>query len=203
MPPAAFFVRFGMYVVPKFLAPDVCARVCAEMRAASATPATVRDHDDVYAVDDATRRTQVTQVSDATQALVLERLSPLKPVLERHFGVRAAGWRNLQFLLYRPGDFFVAHQDSSDAPNAGAVAADRRVSTIVFLNAESPESSPGTYGGGALTFYRLLASPALKNIGLPLTPEIGMLIAFRPDTFHAVTPVTHGERCTIVTWLAD
>jgi predicted 2-oxoglutarate/Fe(II)-dependent dioxygenase YbiX len=30
--------------------------------------------------------------------------------------------------------------------------------------------------------------------------EPGMLIAFRAETTHEITPVTHGERYSIVSW---
>jgi predicted 2-oxoglutarate/Fe(II)-dependent dioxygenase YbiX len=203
MPPAAFFTRFAFYIVERFLEAVECVRIHDEMRAARSTPATVRDHGDVYAVDEATRRTRVVGVSEPTEALVIDRLDRLRPALESHFGVRGTSWRLPQFLLYGPGDFFVAHKDRSDASDAGTIARGRVVSTIIFLNAPSEAPAGGAYGGGALTFYRLLTHPQLKDVGLPLAPEAGLLVAFPADVVHAVTAVTHGERSTIVTWLAE
>jgi SM-20-related protein len=39
-----------------------------------------------------------------------------------------------------------------------------------------------------------------RSVGFPLIGEAGLLLAFRPNLVHEVTPVTHGERCTVVTW---
>lgn len=204
MPAAEFFTRFGFYVARGFLPSELCARIRREMLSARTIPGTVRERGGVYGVDETTRRTRVAEVSDATAALVVGRLDALRPTLEHHFGVAAAaGWRAPQFLVYGPGDFYLPHKDSSDAPDAGDIARLRRLSSVIFLDAESEEPGPDTHGGGALTFYRLLPDPRLRDTGLPLTAEVGLLVAFPPETVHGVARVTHGLRCTIVTWLAE
>jgi SM-20-related protein len=72
---------------------------------------------------------------------------------------------------------------------------------VVFLNDQAEEPSPLTYGGGTLTFYGLLGGEKGEKVGLPLVGEEGLLVAFKSNITHAVTPVTHGERFTVVTWL--
>jgi SM-20-related protein len=52
-----------------------------------------------------------------------------------------------------------------------------------------------------LTFYGLLGGEKGEKVGLPLVGEEGLLVAFKSNITHAVTPVTHGERFTVVTWL--
>ncbi|MEO8337310.1 MAG: 2OG-Fe(II) oxygenase [bacterium] len=54
-----------------------------------------------------------------------------------------------------------------------------------------------TYGGGALVFHGSYANPTPP---LSVSPAPGTLVAFRSETTHEVTPVTHGERYTIVSW---
>jgi SM-20-related protein len=72
---------------------------------------------------------------------------------------------------------------------------------VVFLNDQSEQEVPGTFGGGALTFYELLSQdPRGRSVGLPLAPKAGLLVAFMADVVHGVTEVTRGERCTVVTW---
>ncbi len=71
---------------------------------------------------------------------------------------------------------------------------------VVFLNEPGETLDPPGYGGGLLTFAGLLDDPKLRTVGVPLVAETGLLVAFRSDMLHAVTPVTHGERYTIVTW---
>jgi SM-20-related protein len=128
---------------------------------------------------------------------VAARLLALKPAAEKHFRLRLSGSRPPQFLVYRPGDFFRRHRDSSADPGAGEAATGRKVSAVAFLNGAEGEDG---YGGGALVFYGLLDDPRGEQVGFPLTPEAGLLVAFRSDVIHEVTPVTHGERCTVVSW---
>jgi predicted 2-oxoglutarate/Fe(II)-dependent dioxygenase YbiX len=56
------------------------------------------------------------------------------------------------------------------------------------------------YNGGKLILYGLIPTPDWEHYGFPVTAETGLLIAFRSDIFHEVTPVTAGERFTIVSW---
>jgi SM-20-related protein len=114
-----------------------------------------------------------------------------------HFGVRLSRCEEPQFLWYRTGDFFVAHQDG----NTGLVRLDsdksRLVSVSIFLNQQSETAENDSYSGGSLVFsdWRL-------DTRFDLAGEAGTLVAFRSEITHEVTPVTHGERYAIVSWYA-
>ncbi len=71
---------------------------------------------------------------------------------------------------------------------------------VIFLNAMSTEPGPSDYSGGALTFYGLLEDPAWRDFGFALDPMPGLLVAFPSHIVHEVTPVTAGDRYTIVDW---
>ena len=112
----------------------------------------------------------------------------------RHFAVVVSECEDPQFLRYQKGDFFVAHQDG----NTGLLLLDterRLVSTVIFLNREAESPEEGDYCGGSLVFTNLRDSTKFR-----LRAEPGTLIAFRSETTHEVTPVTHGERYSIVSW---
>jgi predicted 2-oxoglutarate/Fe(II)-dependent dioxygenase YbiX len=193
VPEAAFFTRFGLFAAEDFLDPSASARVAAEMRERGGRPATVSlsaEH-----VDEAYRRTTLADVSDATRTLVEERMRAAMPAIARHFDEQLEEMERAQFLLYREGDHFRRHSDRppTGQPSDGTV---RRISLVLFLNDEGQADRPGSYGGGQLTFYGLMG----EDLGLPLTGRSGLLVAFRSELVHAVTPVTHGERCTVVTW---
>jgi SM-20-related protein len=200
MPSANFFVSLGLFAVPNFLEPTLCTSLRSEMAAATRAPATVRDAGDVYDVDQETRRTKTAKVAPDTAGLVEQRLLGIKPELEEHFAVCLTGLQGLQFLVYTEGDFFRRHVDQGSDEDDAAFARARRVSVVIFLNDEASDPAPDAYGGGALTFYGLLDSERGQGIGLPLTAEPGLLVAFPAATIHEVTPVTHGERYTAVTW---
>jgi SM-20-related protein len=201
MPNAEFFTHFGLYVVRQFLGPESCARLRSEVRSAVRVPSTVWRQGEEGVVNESVRRTATARVAEGTVSLVEKRLREIKPALEHHFGVTTMRCERPQFLVYRPGDFFNAHADRSDRTDLSDSVRSRRISVVIFLNGEAEEPGEDSYGGGSLTFHGLWDAPGLERYGFPLVGETGLLIAFRSEVVHAVTPITHGERYTIVSWL--
>jgi SM-20-related protein len=194
------FARFGVLVVPGFLDAGLCRSLLAESRASALTPALVRQRADVFVLDERVRRVRWGDVPAAATATVEERLLALRSRLADHFGVALGPCQTPQFLVYGPGDFYRAHRDRSDDPEAADFVRERRVAAVVFLNGEGPPEEPDSYEGGALTFFGLFADPRLEGRGLPLRGEPGLLVAFDAGLRHAVEPVRRGERGTVVTW---
>ena len=201
MPSADFFARLGLFVRPNFLDAETCARLRAAATEARKVPGAVGSEEAVYEVDVRTRRTDIADVSDETMELVSGPLDAITPEIERHYSVEAQGRQRLQFLVYKEGDFFGAHTDRTESGKGAKFSKRRLVSVLIFLNDEAEEPATMKYGGGALTFDGLLGAGKSEKVGLPVVGEEGLLIAFRSEITHAVTPVTHGERYTVVTWL--
>jgi predicted 2-oxoglutarate/Fe(II)-dependent dioxygenase YbiX len=200
MPPVSFFGSFGLLAVPSFLERDLCAEIRREMATAGEVAATVRATDRSYAVDQQSRRTNKTEVSDRTSSLVCERLMALRSDVEQVFGIEVSGVQQPQFLRYREGDFFAAHQDRASDGKGAPFERQRQVSAVIFLNDETSEPRPDTYEGGSLTLFDLLDSDDDRNVGLPVSGEAGALIGFPSEMLHEVTPITRGERFTVVSW---
>jgi predicted 2-oxoglutarate/Fe(II)-dependent dioxygenase YbiX len=213
MPNANFFVRLGLFAIPGFLEPELCLSLRNEMSSSAVKQATVRlrDSEDDHAVDEReaaygvnekTRRTRSADVGASSASLVEERLLEVKDRLAEHFAVQLTGIQNLQFLIYRQGDFFRPHVDRTpDQVDDAGFVKERQVSAVIFLNGEATEHKADGFEGGALTFYGLFGEQARAwGLGLPLSAEPGLLIAFPPSVIHEVTPVVSGERCTVVTW---
>ncbi|MGI8873753.1 MAG: 2OG-Fe(II) oxygenase [Egibacteraceae bacterium] len=200
----AFLSSFGIHLFEHWLDRSLCGEVRDEMLTVRAATATVaeRGANPSEEVDAGHRRTKVAEVSEATRARVGERLEEIKPSLERAFSTTLSGFQRPQFLVYGEGDFFRAHIDNATHADAAEAIRSRRISFVAFLNAEADETAPGSYAGGALTFYGLLGERDTEAgaVGLPISGGPGMGVAFPSETVHAVTPVTRGERCTIVTW---
>lgn len=172
------------------------------MRATAGAPATVAEGES-DAVDETHRRTKQAQVLPATAAHIGEELVAAIPRLAGHFDRRLVGVQRPQFLVYREGDFFRAHEDDSKRPDAPDFVRQRSVSAVLFLNGTDPGEADG-YSGGSLTFYGLMGESAGgDNVGLPLAGETGLLIAFPADLVHSVSPVTAGERYTVVSWFFE
>ena len=159
-----------------------------EMRSAASTSALTYGRGSP-AVEERVRRVSSVTVSEQSRVLVTSKLSEYLPALSRHFQVHLAACEEPQFLCYRVGDFFVAHQDG----NTGLINLEsdrlRRVSVTVFLNDSEH------YEGGALVFSNYRTGKRVEFAG-----KAGTLLAFRSETTHEVTPVKSGERYSIVTW---
>jgi predicted 2-oxoglutarate/Fe(II)-dependent dioxygenase YbiX len=199
MPPVSFFASFGLLAVPTFLDRDLCAEIRQEMATAGEVAATVRGDDRSYSVDQQSRRTHKAEVSEETYSLVGERLMSLRKDVTDVFGVEVSGTQRPQFLRYGKGDFFEVHQDRGSDRKGEEFERQREVSAVIFLNDETDEPRPDTYEGGALTLFGLLDSDD-RSVGLPVQGEAGALIGFPSETLHEVTPITRGERFTVVSW---
>lgn len=182
--------------IEDFLDPAAVAGLVAELSASSGGAATVLSGDAGGTVRSAVRKTTRVAVSDATRERVRQRLMEHKPRIAAHFGVELTGCEDPQFLRYDEGDFFVPHQDGN-TPMVWDDSRFRRVSAVIFLSEKSDQPAEGTYGGGALVFHGPFSAPGEH---VPASAGPGSLVAFRAETTHEVTPVTHGVRYTIATW---
>jgi predicted 2-oxoglutarate/Fe(II)-dependent dioxygenase YbiX len=201
LPPAGFFTRFGIFAQEGFLEATACRELATEMLSSEGAPATVSLSAEHIDVD--YRRTTMVQVSDETRRSLEVRFRDLKPALEDHFAEKLGEMERTQFLVYREGDHFRRHRDSPPEPKSGPADSVRQISLIVFVNAPNRDGEGAAYGGGQLTFYGLLGDQKGEGVGLPLDPVAGLLVAFRSELVHSVTPVTHGERCTVVSWFTS
>jgi SM-20-related protein len=193
MPTADFFRKFGLFAIEGFFNRDLCSQLCADVRAGSPSSGLIGSGK----VDREIRRVNKVKVNDVSTALVRRRLIDVKPDLERHFDTVLTDCQGPQFLHYVTGDFYQYHRDEEAT---SATPKSRRISAVIFLNGASAEPRDSRYGGGALTFYELLDDSTGRSLGFPLQAEEGLLIAFRADIPHCVTPVTHGDRYTIASW---
>jgi predicted 2-oxoglutarate/Fe(II)-dependent dioxygenase YbiX len=194
---------FDLLLLEDFLDPAARDAVLADARAAAGAAATVHGQGQGRTeVAPRVRHAMQLTVSDAIRDLVDRRLSELKPALTERFAVELSGHEPPQFLRYETGGYFVAHQDGNTPLTRDRTLA-RRVSIVIFLNAQTPAplavtgSDTGGYTGGELVFHA-----PYPNIGTTqaVAGAAGSLLAFRSETTHEVTMVTGGERYTIATW---
>jgi SM-20-related protein len=186
--------RLGVFAEPGFLDVATCQAACAEMVAAEGEPGVllVGTH---TSVDVRKKRLIDTHPSAASSALVEHRLAAMTSALNRHFGVTLTGSEGVHFYRYGVGDFFATHRDvyQDDQP----FGHQRRVSIVLFLN--DPAGRAGVrYEGGSLVLYDLMGEGRGAGYGISVPPEAGLLVAFRSELRHEVTPVTAGTRCVAV-----
>ncbi|HEY0021849.1 MAG TPA: 2OG-Fe(II) oxygenase [Longimicrobium sp.] len=180
--------------IPGFVPDGEREELLAELRAIPGTAATVLSPDMAGRVQPSVRKTTRLAVSPETRDRMKERLMNATDVLAARFGVALGDCEDPQFLRYEEGDFFVPHQDGNTSLVYDA-SRFRRVSTVIFLNERSDEPREGTYGGGPLVLHGDYRTDPDRRVEAPADP--GTLVAFRSETTHEVTPVTHGVRYTI------
>jgi len=187
----------GIFVRQYFLGADVCQQLCHEIGAGASVPAYINELGGKDVLDEARRRTQYVRVTDRAQKLVEQCFYAMRSELERYFSGTFGRLQQPQFLRYRRGDFFRAHQDASDDIRHSPEVRCRRLSLVVFLNRQSRVPEADAYCGGELTLFRVDddVDPRLHIAG-----QAGLLVAFPPHVVHEVRPVTYGERYTVVTW---
>jgi predicted 2-oxoglutarate/Fe(II)-dependent dioxygenase YbiX len=190
-------VRFDPLLVRGFFDTKTCEEIIAEMRSAESGPASI--HGGSKSIDERVRKAARVIPSAETVGLVRGRLLECRPQIEAHFQISLSDCEEPQFLRYQVGDFFVAHQDG----NTPLLKFDRDrvriVSVVIFLSQQSAAAESGNYSGGSLVFSGPLVDPSYRETR-EIVGEMGMLIAFRSETTHEVTPVTHGERHSIACW---
>lgn len=189
--------QFGLFIRRGFLDEWTCAEIVAETRLAQGVPTTVYGRDSSGSIDERVRKGLRLAASPETVESVRRRLLERKREVEEHFGISLSICEEPQFLRYREGDFFVAHQDG----NTGLLRLDqeaRRVSVVIFLSREAETPEEGANCGGTLVFTEWRAGQTRGELRFPGEP--GTLVAFRSETTHEVTQVTHGERHSIACW---
>ena len=181
--------HFRLFVCEEFLDTNTCEDIVAGMRSSESGPATLYGRTESGTIDNNIRRSLKCELSPTIANLVKEKLRESISAVEKYFSIKVRECEEPQFLHYRVGDFFVAHQDG----NTGLLRLDqenRRVSVVIFL------SSSDAHHGGELVFhdYREQRRFAFS------TEKAGTLIAFPSETTHEVTPVISGERFSIACW---
>lgn len=195
MPPYHISDDFDLYLVRDFFNDETCRELIREMQSSPAGAAVTYGQETSGVINERVRRVSRVQPPARAIALVTQRLMDERGKIAAHFGVRIGQSEEPQFLCYRPGDFFVAHQDGGTGLVNLPTDKSRRVSVSIFLNRQSDTPESDSYCGGSLVFsdWRYGKSLAPKA-------EAGTLVAFRSETTHEVVPITHGERYSIVSW---
>ena len=185
--------RLGVFAAPGFLDVATCRDICAEMASTEGEPGLVLSKDAVDAVDLQHKRLHRMELSEARHALVDSRLAAIMPAFAQHFGVALAHSEGAMFYRYRTGDFFTTHRD---VYQMAEIDHERRVSIVLFLN-DHTDAAGLSYEGGDLVMYDLMDGAGADR-GIAVPADAGLLVAFRSDLRHEVTPVTSGVRCVAV-----
>lgn len=105
---------------------------------------------------------------------------------EKYFNFDLTMLENLQFTYYNSSEegCYKSHVD----PHIWELPHNRKLSLVMQL------SDPSEYEGGELLLHNSCNPIAIKK-------EKGMIVSFPSYTLHEVTPVTKGERYSLVAWV--
>ena len=196
----SFLSHIGCFVLENFLSKEFCEQIQREIQEDKLVSAAIVDDKDLAYVNENYRKTKIAKISRETKVEIYNRMLSLKPNLEKHFEINLDKSEKPEVLVYRVGDFFKIHKDQDDQPDSQTITGNRKVSIVIFLNSQSDEPQENCYGGGSLNLYGLINQPGWEDKGFPLGGKPGLLVAFRSNIIHEVTPVTFGKRLTIVNW---
>lgn len=119
--------------------------------------------------------------NDDTQWL-FAKLDVATTEINQVFGFEIVGIREVQLACYRAGHFYDWHMDIGKGPLSM-----RKLSLSLQL------SDPGSYEGGELEIQHGESRTAPK--------ALGTVIVFPSYLSHRVTPVTRGNRWSLVAWV--
>ena len=200
--PAEFFTRFGLYAEREFLTPKECASLRDEMRAATGAPATVADG------QGGCHRRDVSQ-DEASGGF------PGKPRRgsARSCSKQSPGSRNTSnggSSACRHRNSWCTEKATSFAPTKTTARTGRaRLRQAAFrLRGRVPQRShPGDPAGLLGRLTHVLRPDGRQSERRERRPSArgrdGLLIAFPSHLVHSVSPVTAGERYTLVSWFFE
>jgi SM-20-related protein len=185
--------------IPEFIDSSDCYHLCLEVSSARSVPSSIIKHN-YEEVNEEVRRSRCVSLSEESKIFIWEMLNKLKPRLEGYFSVKLGLCEQPQFLMYREGDFFHVHQDVSESSESPLNIRNRQVSIVLFLNDQSIDHEPNTFGGGSLVLYDISEKMTWNTCRTFVSAKRGLLVAFSAKQFHQVTRIHHGERFTVVSW---
>lgn len=193
--PARFFPADRLWSREGHLPSADCAALLQEAASSPRKPQSLISAEMPRHYDADVRKTQQAMVSRASLAGITRSLMSLRAELSAWCGIRLMGLQPPQFLVYRPGDFFLVH---SDRPAGERPIRQRRVLTaVMFLNAPHDVRQP--YAGGELMLYAQTDASGRPQ-GYPLAIQAGQLVVFPAELLHEVLPVQSGVRYTVISW---
>ena len=193
--------QYGIFTREDFLPSSLCASLSEAVDAAPLYSGGLWDRENGPHVEHRFKRRKEYSYTATEYPDLHRRVFELVDDLAAHFDLKPTTLQPLKFTRYDVGDFYKPHRDVVVNGDAREGINARKIALTFFLNQQGDEPGEGDYCGGNLTFYGLVDDPAWQGVGIPLESDAGMLVAFRPDIIHEVTPVTHGTRYAITTWL--
>ena len=141
------------------------------------------------------RRAVSIDVDETVLAMVEAALDSTRARVAAFYGLHLHSREGASVLRYETGGFYRRHVDRADTPSWPQTAR-RQITVVLFLESAREAEPSGGFGGGVLRLFPEDGDP------IDIIPARGTLVAFPASMPHEVTPVTSGQRDTIVDWFS-
>jgi predicted 2-oxoglutarate/Fe(II)-dependent dioxygenase YbiX len=188
----AFQPTEGVHFQPGFLDAEALGCVRRAMAIGVREPAEVLG--EAIARRRQVRHAANVEIDEGTLVLVERLLDDYRPTVAARFATELRSREGPSFLSYPAGGRYRPHRDRAHVAS-WPDARRRLVAVVVFLNGSRAVDASGEFDGGLLRLFAEDGAPLVE-----VEARAGMLVAFRADRLHEVTPVRGGTRETIVDW---
>ncbi len=192
--------KLGIYIRENALDSHYISEILHKTKDSNFNLATVNNDDGNYSVNQNERNTKILELNTKLSDDITKFLLNSKKEVGIHFNLSLSNCQEPQLLKYKKGDFFKKHVDRSEDEDGAEFSRKRRISAVIFLNSQEETPQNNCYTGGSLVFYGLMKSGSSGDVAIPLNGKKGLLVCFKSNIVHEVTPVTNGTRYTLVSW---
>ena len=171
--------------VQHFLTTTECAQIKATAQDIEKWTGKVHSNTDKSTKVNSVREVDVYPIPNSSEYNYLYEIifDAVKECNNSHFNFDIAGiFDNLQLLHYKKGHHYDWHTDIGNG-----IYANRKISVSVLLSNDCE--------GGELVLK--------QGADRPIHMEVGDMTMFPSYVLHKITPVTKGERWSLVTWIQD
>lgn len=157
-------------------------------------------------LDQTIRKTNIYTLNEFESHAYIEQFKNFQSRIEEYFTLSLTTASKTQLLEYQKGSFYKAHSDDSNMIidkhqniiGFDCVAANRKLTSVLFLNGKEEDKTNG-FQGGELKFNYLYTQDKQP---ITLQPKAGAMLLFLSNPYftHEVLPVTEGLRYTLVQW---
>ena len=182
-----------LYVKNNFVSQDICAKLMASQVHSNAKVFTKSGS---VELNEEIRKTFRAEIPIDIRKELNDLIEGIKDELNEFFSLTLNKFEPIQHLRYEQGHFFSKHTDHSVYDS---LAKDRLLTVLIYINSSDHYvKEPNSFSGGELIIYGL--HEKFPNRGMPIFAQAGKIVAFPSQVVHEVTPITSGQRSSLVTW---
>ena len=204
------YYDYPFLIIKNFLSNKVCREITSNMKTnKDIYEAKIRKKDGLRIKADTNtkiRKTKIHKLSTIHKRIYAKSFIKHQKDIEKFFNLAITTSTQIQALEYTKGSFYKQHSDDSSVLVKNEkiigflpVAAQRKISTVLFTTTNSDIVSDNTFNGGELIFNYLSDK---EGHTIQIKPKAGDMLVFLSNPYftHEVLEVGQGYRVSLVQW---